>query len=362
MTLKTLLVIGGSGAMGQHVIQSLLESPNTFGQIRILTRDPSSNECRALEKLGSGKVVFNKGNVNDEASLRAAFAGVHSIFCNTNFWSCLQDIWTENGKVETDPWPSYRLAEELDVQQGKLILKLARELGVEHFVFSSLDAMDEPSGGLFPAPHFDAKARVAKFIGEQGQIDAWYAEHVTVLVTAPYMENFKAGRMFRGGGTRAAVRLEGAREKPRLVLRVPIGSALWPMVTLDDIGWFAAHILDHEELWRGRTLRIVSESLSLNEIGRIFQSVTGIEAVVDPYTLQEYRAINLPETPALSNMFGFIDRFGLPHDMNMLRGLNPSLITFEKWLRMSGWKGEQGIVQKENARPLSRSDEPVLKN
>lgn len=339
--------------MGQHVIKNLLKSKNTFKQIRIFTRNPSGSECRKLQKLGRGKVKLEKGNVDNEASLRAAIGGAHSIFCNTNFWSCLQDVWAHHGKLGTDPWPLYRMAEDTDVQQGKLILELARQEGVEHFVFSSLDATDSPSGGLFPAPHFDAKARVEQFINEQRQSVRWYAEHVTIFVTAPYMENFKAGRMFRGGGDRAAVRLEVVRDKPRLLLRVPIGSALWPMVTLNDIGWFAAQILNHEQQWRGRTLRIISDSLPIQEIGKIFQSVTGIDAVFEPYTLSEYKAINQPETPALSNMFSFIERFGLSRDINMLRDLHPDLSTFETWLRTSGWRGEVGVVQKDNSQPLT---------
>jgi uncharacterized protein YbjT (DUF2867 family) len=348
MKTRPLLVIGGSGAMGRHVIKHVIAGCDPSFRIDVFTRDPASKECRALQDLAGTRIRLVKGDIEDEASLKSAIRGASSVFCNTNYWSAFQSLWVRHKcGAGSDPWPIYRLAEDIEVQQGKLILELAREADVEHLVYSSLDAMAKPSGGLFKAPHFDAKARVEEFIEQRRNDTAWYAEHTTVLVTAPYMENFKSSRMFRAGGERACVFLDESRRRPLLRLRIPIGSSRWPMAALDDIGRFAAHLIDRPERWAGKTLRMASEALSMDELARTFQDVTGLDAVYEPYSLDEYRATSLPETEAIANMFGFIERFGIARDFVLLRELDVNLCTFENWLRTSGWRGAHEIVQKE---------------
>lgn len=349
MSARTLLIFGGSGAMGRHVIKHVLGLPDNSWRIRVFTRDPMSAECRKLKALSPNRVDFFKGNVDDSGSLRSSIEGVYGIFCNTNYWSCFQHLWAGSANEDrSDPWPIYRRAEDTEVQQGQQILEFAKQAGVHHFLYSSLDAMALPSNGLFPTPHFDAKARVEEFIDQKRQKDAWYQKHTTVLVTAPYMENFKSSRMFRGGGERAPIHLE-RNAKCRLIIRVPIGSAEWPMVTLDDIGWFAAHIFSNSEGWNGRTLKIASDALPMKDIAKIFTKVTGIESIYEPYSLSEYRQIRLPESDAIANMFGFYEAFGTPRDFTLIRSIHKGLSTFECWLRNSNWRGGYESVQKELA-------------
>jgi hypothetical protein len=334
--------------MGRHVIKHVLGLEDASRRIDVFTRYPMSKECGILQGLAPDRIRLFRGDVEDEVSLGAAMRGTCTVFCNTNYWSNFQKLWLHRSCADaSDPRPIYRLAEDAEVHQGETILELARKGGVEHFVYSSLDAVAGPSQGRFRAPHFDAKARVEEFIERRRADTPWYADKVTVLVTAPYIENFKSSRMFRGGGEKTAVVLEERQGQACLVLCVPIGTSPWPMVALDDIGWFAAHVIDRPKEWAGRTLKIASDRLSMEEVARVFRRVTGISAVYEPYTLSDYRDIKLPESDALANMFGFITEFGITRDFVMLRKLKGDLWTFEKWLRSSGWKGGYETVQKE---------------
>jgi uncharacterized protein YbjT (DUF2867 family) len=344
---NTLLVIGGSGAMGRNVIRHVLQNRKNPWKVRVFTRNPQSAECLALHRQGEGRVTFVTGNSDRAADLRSALVGVQAVFCNTNYWSCFQELLShERRRGETDPWRISRFAEQTEVSQGKTILELSREAKVSHFIYSSLDAMGKPSHGMFAAPHFDAKAEVEEYIHCQREHLAWYNDCTTVLVTVPYMENFQSSRMFRAGGSKAAIYLDENRDRKCLLVRVPLGSAAWPMVALDDIGWFASHVLENREHWVGRTLRIASESLPMEAVVDIFLRTTGIEAAYDPYTLAEYRELKVPGIGELANMFGFIEKYGIARDFAMLRELKPDLATFEGWLRQSQWVGQHDPVQK----------------
>jgi len=227
----TVLVIGGTGAMGRPIVRSLMSGPDR--KVRILTRDPAGRHAAALKQAGGGRVETVQGNLDDEASLATAMSGVGAVFCNTDFFS------TANPRRE--------------YEQGLRALRTAQAAGVGHFIWSSLDDAGALTNGRLPVPHYDAKAAVASWIGlmrseEFMQQDAggWFSKNVTILVTGPYFENLQAGLV-------QAASLTDGRQDQRF--NIAIGSGRWPMIALDDIAWFARHILDHPDEWRGRTLR-----------------------------------------------------------------------------------------------------------
>ncbi|MFI0260578.1 hypothetical protein ACH4OW_16260 [Streptomyces sp. NPDC017056] len=61
--------------------------------------------------------------------------------------------------------------------------------------------------------------------------DGWYTDHVSVLTTAPYFENLRHRLTPWPDG-------QGG-----LTFRLPPGAARYPLVALDDIAWFACHML-----------------------------------------------------------------------------------------------------------------------
>jgi uncharacterized protein YbjT (DUF2867 family) len=314
---NTFLVIGGTGAMGRSVVRALMSDP--VRQIRILTRDLDGRHARALTQAGNGQVQAVQGDLNDEASLAAAMSGVHAVFCNTDFFSTASPL--------------------REYEQGVRALRTAKAAEVKHFIWSSLDFAGALTGGRIPVPHYDAKAAVAAWIDlmrseetMQDSTDRWFSRSVTTLVTGPYFENLQAGLV-------QPATLKDGRHGQRF--NIAIGAGRWPLIAIDDIAWFARHIFDHPDTWRGRSLKILSEALTGPEIAATFERVTGVAAEFSDVPLQSIRAI-----PAvghdLANMFQFFQEYdviGRERDIAALRRLHPGLMTFEDWLRTSGWRG-----------------------
>jgi uncharacterized protein YbjT (DUF2867 family) len=326
-TARTILVIGATGAMGRPIVRRLLADENNW-RIRALTRNPESSHAQELLEMGANgnRVELVKGDTNDLASVAAAMSGIYGVFCNTNFWQdCM--VTTER-------------------EQGLQMLEAARQAGVQHFVYSSLDSCVTLSHGRIPVPHFDAKAAVEHEINwrrsdefMRQEADGWYSRHVTVLVTLPYIENVKQFAVPERGT------LSDGREG--VIFRLPLADAQWSMVALDDIAFFTAYVFAHPDEWGGRTLPIGSDSLTFQEIAAILERVSGVPAEYRPMTLEEYAALGFPNVHDVINMLRFCIEYGMPRSRESLRKIHPDLMTFEQWVKKTGWRGEPGEVQKD---------------
>ena len=80
---KVIAVVGATGAQGGGLVRAILADPDGGFAARALTRDPSSDKAKALAELGAEVV---RADLDDEASLEAAFAGAYGAYCLTNFW------------------------------------------------------------------------------------------------------------------------------------------------------------------------------------------------------------------------------------------------------------------------------------
>lgn len=326
---RTILVIGATGAMGRSVVRSLLSLPGEPFRVRIFTRDPQSPQAQRLLGEGAGRIEAAQGDINDGVTLQAALKDIYGVFCNTDFGS----TFSVEGEYE----------------QGVRVLDACRAAGVQHLIWSSLDACSSLSGGRLPVPHYDAKAAVEHYIDRRRsdeflrkQEDGFFSRRVSVLVTGPYYENLMTLFCPRPG------RLRDGREG--LLFAFASGGRPYPMVALDDIGWFAAHLLSHPERFAGRTLPILSQSLTLYEVAETFSRVTGIPAEhLDIPVEQQWNAA-MPMAHDLWNMHRFVQQIGWRRDYDELRRIHPGLLSFEAWLRRTGWHGEPREVQKSFAK------------
>jgi uncharacterized protein YbjT (DUF2867 family) len=130
---KTILITGATGKQGGATLHNLL---GKGFQLRALTRKPDSEAARALS--GNGVEVV-RGDLNDAASLAAALAGAWGVYAVQNTW--------EAGVT-------------LEEEQGKRIAQLARDAGVQHFVYSSVGSANRDTG----IPHFENKSRVEETV------------------------------------------------------------------------------------------------------------------------------------------------------------------------------------------------------
>ena len=102
---KIIVVFGATGIQGGSVIKSVLNDSKTASEFKIrgITRDPSKPNAKALEAQGVECVA---GDINDKASIKAAFHGAYAIFAMTNYWE--------------------KMDAELEMQQGRNIADLAK--------------------------------------------------------------------------------------------------------------------------------------------------------------------------------------------------------------------------------------------
>src|SRR5437660_11337383 len=126
---RTILITGVTGNQGGAVAQAL---QGAGFNLRGLTRKPDSEGAAALARHG---VDIVKGDLDDEATLRRALAGAWGVF-------------------------GVQSAQEAGVEreeaQGKRLATLARESGVEHYVYTSVGSADTRTG----VTHFESKWRI----------------------------------------------------------------------------------------------------------------------------------------------------------------------------------------------------------
>ena len=135
-----------------------------------LTRNPESENAKALAAAG-GEVV--RADLDDEASLAAAFQGAYGAYCLTNFWE--------------------HFSADKEIAQAENMAKAAGHAGIRHAIWSTfedtrkwipLDDDRMPTlQGRFKVAHFDGKAEADHFFTDNGV-------PTTFLLTSAYWENF----------------------------------------------------------------------------------------------------------------------------------------------------------------------------
>src|SRR5438309_8815348 len=130
---RTILITGVTGNQGGAVAQALQGSGF---KLRGLTRKPDSEGAAALARHG---VDIVKGDLDDEATLRRALAGAWGVFGVQN---------AQEAGVEREE------------EQGKRLATLAREAGVQHYVYTSVGSAHKRTG----VPHFDSKWHIEETV------------------------------------------------------------------------------------------------------------------------------------------------------------------------------------------------------
>ena len=158
---RTILITGVTGNQGGAVAQAL---QGTGFHLRGLTRKPDSQRAAALARQG---IDIVKGDLDDEATLRRALAGAWGVFGVQN---------------------AGEAGVEREEAQGKRLATLAREAGVEHYVYTSVGSADKQTG----IPHFDNKWRI-----EETVRGLRFPSHV-ILRPVFFMENLLAPYSLQG--------------------------------------------------------------------------------------------------------------------------------------------------------------------
>jgi len=278
---KMVLVTGGTGSQGGATVTHLLAAKKV--RVRVLTRNLDAPKARSLAARG---VELVKGDFDDEASLRAALAGVSAAF------SVQQ--WTEKGGTA---------AEELN---GKRFADAVKASGSPHLVYSSAEGVERKSG----LGHYESKWAIEQHIRDL-KLPA------TILRPVGFMDAFGVPAMQRG-------MFLG-------IFRANFGVSLpVQFVATDDIGWFAARALEEPERYAGRVIPLAGDELSIGDIIRTFKAVTGRKPWVAP--IPAFLAKRAMPKEFL-DMFTWIREKGFKADIAQVRQEYPQLLTFAGWVK-----------------------------
>jgi uncharacterized protein YbjT (DUF2867 family) len=170
-----------------------------------------------------------RGDFDDRASIEAAMRGCYGVFAmSTPF---------EEGM-------------ESEVQQGTLLAEVARAAGVRHFVYTSVAGADRDTA----IPHFETKYRIEQHIEK-------LSLPYTILRPVWFMENF--GTWLLPG-----------------IQKGTLAAPLWPrtrlpMVSLRDIGEFAAAAFMHPERYLGREITLAGDALTFPQVAEMLSKALG---------------------------------------------------------------------------------------
>ena len=304
---KIIAVIGATGAQGGGVVRGILADRAGPFTARAITRHPASEKGRALAAAGAEVVP---GDTDVPATLRDAFAGAYGVFCVTNFWEHLEP--------------------EREIAQAAAMARAAKEAGVSHVIWSTLEdsrirvPLDDPRlptlKGKYKIPHFDGK-------GEADAIFERESAPTTFLLAAFYWENF----IYFGMGPR-----KGTNE---LVLALPLGGGRLPGIAAEDIGKCAYGIFRRGPEMTGKRVGIAGEILTGADMAAAFSRALGRKVTFHDLPFDQYRALGFPGADDLGNMFEYQallnDEFCKSRDVELSRSLNPELQSFSEWLRQN---------------------------
>jgi len=285
------LVVGATGQQGGSTARQLLDRGR---KVHALVRDPGSPGARALREAGATLVT---GDLDDPASLRTAMEGVHGVFLVLTMMA--------GPRIS----PEGVVAEE---RRGKAVAALARESGVAHLVYSSINGADAGSG----IPYYDSKLRIEEHIHAAGP-------PATILRPVSFMENF-------------ATYSRPVLNDGELVVSLAVRPAVpMQLISVRDIGAFAAIAFDRPDRFLGRTVTIAGDVLTPGEIAETFGRHCGLPARFHQTPIEQIRAFD----EQLAQMFTFFNEHpSEPPDLPRLHAEHPGLLRLEPWLHATGWK------------------------
>jgi uncharacterized protein YbjT (DUF2867 family) len=277
---RTVLVTGATGKQGGATVRALTGKGFT---LRAMTRNPDSDAAKAVASETGAELVH--GDLNDAASLKDALKGAWGLFAVQNTW--------EAGVAGEE-------------EQGKRIATLARETGVQHYVYTSVGSAHRKTG----IPHFDNKYRVEDTIRGLG-----FPSHV-ILRPVFFMENLPSPWFVNGDNLYAAM-------PPELKLQ---------MIAVSDIGRHAARAFTEAEKLTRREIEPAGDAATMPEAAAALSKGLGRTITFVQIPISEVRK----NSEDFALMLEWFERVGYDVDIPALE--KESGI---KGTRLVDWAGKQ---------------------
>lgn len=298
-------VTGATGAQGGGLVHAILDDPERPFAVRAVTRNAKSDQALELAQLGADVVA---ADFDDPTSLERAFEGAFGAYCVTNFWE--------------------HFSPERETRQGTNLARAASAAGIEHVIWSTLEdtrkwvPLDDTRMptlmGNYKVPHFDAKADVDAVFRDLGV-------PTTMLLTSFYWDNLIYFGMAPQKGP-----------DKTYSIAFPMGDKKLAGIARDDIGRCAYGIFCAGAEYIGKTVGIVGEYLTGDEMAAALSEALDVAVRYDAVSADAYRALGFPGAQDLGNMYqvkrDFNDEFCAARDTGLSRKLYPGLQTFAMWL------------------------------
>ena len=222
---EIILVTGATGQQGGATARELLAAGR---KVRAMTRNPDSPKAQALAQLGAELV---RGDLDDTASLERALEGVWGAYAVQNTWEA---------------------GVEGEEEQGKRFARLAKQAGVQHFVYASVASAHRQTG----IPHFDNKWRVEETVRGLG------FPSFVIIRPAFFMENL-ISPWFKPG-----------IDEGKLAVALAPDTEV-QMIAVADIGKYGARAFQQHEELNGQAIDIAGDGVTMPAAARILSDVTG---------------------------------------------------------------------------------------
>ncbi|KAK8151142.1 hypothetical protein IWX90DRAFT_96561 [Phyllosticta citrichinensis] len=264
---KTIVVTGATGTQGSSIVRVMLETGEW--KVRAVTRNPESDAAKAIAAKGAEIVV---ADYDDEKSVKKAFEGAQAIFALTNWWEYLR----RGHKQEA--------CGEIEERQGMTLARAAAEIPtLEHYIWSTLPAAKEITGGKHPVPHFDYKAVVDRRIRDE--LPALAAK-TTSLFFGFYPSNFAYFPMLKPMPVPFA--------PGRYVWLVPSTKEAKVPISGDMTvapGVFVRQILANPSKTHGKYAAVCAEVCTLDYLLKTWSEVTGKTGVFMEISVESFTAL-----------------------------------------------------------------------
>ncbi len=301
---RVIAVAGATGAQGGGLVRAILNDPSGGFAARAITRDVNSEKAKELARLGAEVV---EGDLDDEDSMKKAFAGAYGAYCVTFYWA--------------------HYSPEKELAQAGNMARAARAADVAHVIWSTLedtrkwvplsDNRMPTLMGKYKVPHFDAK-------GEANEIFTKLGLPVTFLLTSFYWDNL----IYFGMNPK-----KGPDGKLMFVL--PMGDRKLPGIAAEDIGGGAYGVFKNGRAYIGKTVGIAGGHLTGAQMAASLTKAVGQEVRHQNVTFNAFRALGFPGADDLGNMFqfkhDFEDYYCGARSLGVSRSLHPGIQRFDVW-------------------------------
>jgi uncharacterized protein YbjT (DUF2867 family) len=277
ISMKKILITGITGQQGGSVARAL-----SGKGLRLcgMTRKPRGDAARAAESRG---IEIVEGDLNDADSLRRALEGVASVFAVQNTWEAGVDV---------------------EEEQGTRLASLAKEEGVEQFVYGSVGSADRETG----ISHFDVKARIEQAVRDLG------FKYSGIVRPVYFMENLIS---------------RGSLDGNQLTTALP-PTAVVQMIAVDDIGKYVAPFFLEPERFNGREVDIAGDQVTMPQAAATMATAFSRPIELVQISLDEVRAVS----DDIAIMTEWLGRVGYDADIEATAkefGVTPT--SLETWAR-----------------------------